>query len=1012
MRPLKLTLEGFGPYAQRQEVDFAALGAHRLFLICGPTGAGKTSLLDAICFALFGESSGEERAPGHLRSLHAAPDRATEVIFDFVQAGRHWRIRRSPAWERPKQRGEGTTAERMKVALSELIAGTPGPPVERDAEVQSRIAGILGLKAAEFRQVVLLPQGRFREVLTAEPKQRQEILRTLFRTALYERVQRELREGASAARAALREAETTLRTLLGQAGGATLAEAEAARDALRQARDTAEVARLAAEQAEAAARMAETTGLDTARRLDAAAKAQAALDAQRARQPEVAADRAQLEAARRADRLRGLLVAADQARDEAQRETEERNDATQRLARATEALAAAEAALADSPARDAAITAAQAEAQRLAALAALAIEAEVAAQQAADRAADAMQAARGLARAEAAATSAQIAADAAAATLDAQEKLAAQRPHRALLRDEAGRRLAAGNALAKAVIALAGAAARHAREATALAAATTEAGQARAAREAAAAALAADHAAALAEALRPGDPCPVCGSPHHPAPARLRDAGLPDLDAAMQAEHAAETRRDAARQRCQQAETALRLAEQAEATARAALGEGAENAEALATAATDAETALVKAQQAEARLPSCRAALAEARGTQAAAQAALTAAKRADDTARIAAAAAAATRDERRRQLPEGAADAATLRHQAAAAKRQAEDQAKALQQDRDARSTAQAEHAARSEAEAGAASRAAAAEQRRQQGFDALGEGARREGFATTRDLRAALLDPAQQDALAATIGAFERDLAALEDHAARTATQAAGLAAPDLATLQAAHQAAIAGRQAAAEAAARAAEQLAAREQLLAQVIAAATARDAALAGHALRQDLSDLANGDGTGLNFEGYVLSGLLDEALEAANRRLAAMLDGRYAIRRREERERANAAAGLDIEVLDRWNMQPRPAATLSGGEGFCASLALALGLAETVAAHAGAQQLDALFVDEGFGSLDPETLDTAIGVLEGLQAGDRMVGVISHVAELQERIPARLEVTAGRAGSRATFRFG
>ena len=127
---------------------------------------------------------------------------------------------------------------------------------------------------------------------------------------------------------------------------------------------------------------------------------------------------------------------------------------------------------------------------------------------------------------------------------------------------------------------------------------------------------------------------------------------------------------------------------------------------------------------------------------------------------------------------------------------------------------------------------------------------------------------------------------------------------------------------------------------------------------------------------GLNFEGYVLSSLLDEALSAANRRLAGMLGGRYAIRRREERERRTAAAGLDIEVLDRWNAQPRPAATLSGGEGFCASLALALGLAETVAAHAGARQLDALFIDEGFGTLDAETLDTAIGVLEGL-AGRR-----------------------------------
>jgi exonuclease SbcC len=137
-----------------------------------------------------------------------------------------------------------------------------------------------------------------------------------------------------------------------------------------------------------------------------------------------------------------------------------------------------------------------------------------------------------------------------------------------------------------------------------------------------------------------------------------------------------------------------------------------------------------------------------------------------------------------------------------------------------------------------------------------------------------------------------------------------------------------------------------------------------------------------------------------------------MLGGRYLVRRREARERGQRTAGLDIEVVDHWNLQPRPAATLSGGEGFCASLALALGLAETVAAHAGARQLDALFVDEGFGTLDAETLDTAIGVLEALQAGDRLVGVISHVGELRERVAARLEVTPGRHGSTAAFRVG
>ncbi len=1012
MRPLRLALDGFGPYAERQEVDFAALGTHRLFLICGPTGAGKTSLLDAICFALFGESSGEERRPGHLRSLHAAPERPTKVTFDFVQTGRHWRIHRQPAWERPKQRGEGTTSERMKVALWEVTDGVVGPPVEREAEVTARIQDLLGLKAAEFRQVVLLPQGRFREVLTADPRQRQEILRTLFKSALYARIQAELREGANRARAATKDAETELRTLLSQAEGTTMEEAEASRGALRAVRDAAEATRLGAEQTETEARAAEMAGLDATDRLAAAQKAQAELDAQRAQEAEVGEDRAKLEAARRADRLGGLLVAADLAHEEAQGAARERDRAAERHAAAIEALASAEAALGDAAARDQAIATTQEAAQRLEALAGLAVEAEAAAKEASRCETAATQATRKVVAAETAVASAQAALDTAAAALDGQEKLSAQRPHRTLLRDEAARRLTARKAHATAATALTEAASTRMHAATALRQATEAAKQACAAREAAAAAHDADHAAALALTLFPGDPCPVCGSSHHPSPARPQDGTLPDLAVATQAEKAAETRREEARQSAQGVETALRLAEQAEATARSALGEAAADHDALAAELVAAGGALREAWQAEAALPACRTTLTGAREQLVKAQAAFSEAQRTVDAARLAFATAAATRDERHRLLPEGSADGASLSNQADACKRQADALTMALRQDREARSAAQAEQAAGNEAATTAAERAAAAGARRQRASNTLADSARQEGFATPDELRESLLEPPRQDELAAKIETFAHDLAALADRAATTAREAEGLATPNLDALKDAYEAATVQRRSAAENAARAAEQLAARERLLAEITEAAAVHDLALAEHALRQDLSDLANGDGAGLNFEGYVLSGLLDEALAAANRRLTPMLGDRYALRRREEPERANAAAGLDIEVVDRWNMQPRPAATLSGGEGFCASLALALGLSETVAAHAGARQLDALFVDEGFGSLDPETLDTAIGVLEGLQTGDRLVGVISHVGEMRERIVARLEVAPGRAGSRLAFRFG
>ena len=238
MRPLKLTMEGFGPYAARQELDFADLAPHRLFLICGPTGAGKTTLLDAICFALFGESSGAERQATHLRSLHATPDRPTEVTLEFHAAGQTWLIRRSPAWDRPKQRGTGTTTEGAKQALWQ----PGGTPLEKDKEVAARIHELLGLSAAEFRQVVLLPQGRFRELLVAKPEARQDILRTLFRTAFYARVQQALKDDAAAARQARRDAEFLLAALLARAGASSAETAAETRPALAAALAAAEAA--------------------------------------------------------------------------------------------------------------------------------------------------------------------------------------------------------------------------------------------------------------------------------------------------------------------------------------------------------------------------------------------------------------------------------------------------------------------------------------------------------------------------------------------------------------------------------------------------------------------------------------------------------------------------------------------------------------------------------------------------------------------------------------------------
>jgi exonuclease SbcC len=164
-----------------------------------------------------------------------------------------------------------------------------------------------------------------------------------------------------------------------------------------------------------------------------------------------------------------------------------------------------------------------------------------------------------------------------------------------------------------------------------------------------------------------------------------------------------------------------------------------------------------------------------------------------------------------------------------------------------------------------------------------------------------------------------------------------------------------------------------------------------------------------GNALNLTFQRYVLRTLLDDVVEEANARLSLMSRGRYALQRSIVLADARKAGGLELEVFDSYTGVPRPVGTLSGGESFLASLALALGLSDVVQAYAGGMRLDTILVDEGFGTLDPEALELAMRALVDLQSGGRLVGIISHVPELKERIGARLEVIPGERGSRAVF---
>ena len=156
----------------------------------------------------------------------------------------------------------------------------------------------------------------------------------------------------------------------------------------------------------------------------------------------------------------------------------------------------------------------------------------------------------------------------------------------------------------------------------------------------------------------------------------------------------------------------------------------------------------------------------------------------------------------------------------------------------------------------------------------------------------------------------------------------------------------------------------------------------------------------------MRLSAYVLAHRLTQVVAAANERLARMSDQRYSLEHTGKRGAGETRGGLSLLVRDDWSGEARDPATLSGGETFVVSLALALGLADVITQEAGGADLDTLFVDEGFGSLDADTLDDVMDTLDGLRDGGRVVGVVSHVAEMQTRIPSQLRVTKGRDGSR------
>ncbi|QKE84725.1 AAA family ATPase [Arthrobacter sp. NEB 688] len=994
MRIHRLQVQAFGPFADRVDVDLDAASAAGLFLVHGPTGAGKTSLLDAVCFALYADVPGS-RSRRSLRSDHAGPEVPPEVVLEATVAGRRLRITRSPEWYRPKRRGEGTTRVQPSVVLEEHRAGRWEAVSTRHDEVADVVLDLLGMGLQQFATVVLLPQGEFARFLRAEPDVRRELLQRLFDIRVFADVEAWLAEARRTGAAALDTARSALDADLLRLADAleplVTADADTGLDAgpleeLPQrlaavaadlterltsslaALDVAEGAETAAQQA-----LADGRALAAARARGEAARAR--LEALEAAAPEHDVRTARLEAAERASTLRGHLAALERLEREV---TGLERSTAQARARVED--------VGTDPLGDGAA----ALAERVAGL----DDTVAAVARHADAAHDlALALADGGRRAETlgarheqllldlpAAREAASGADAEVTRLSVEGARTAdlvvavgEEERRLALLDEVAADEAAAAALAPEVLAARDALSARLAELIDLRQRRLD-----------------EMAAELAAGLAEGEPCPVCGGTEHPRPARTSDPVTPEQLA--RTEDAVE----AARAALARLETRTGALETAVRTRREVLaGADRPTVEAARAAALDE---LARARAAEQRLAEATAEQARARS----------------EADRLAA------------SLEQTATALAALDERLAEVTEEAETVRRRLAADVEAHAVCpcgggdlahhRSVHRLLLDLATGEDALVAARE-RRAEAASALDAALAEAGFPTLADASAALLTVAETDRLRDLVLAHDRDRTAaratLEDP---DVVAALAVPAPDLDALHDAHAAArravLAGTSAhdVLERAGRALDRLRpALEQQAAHV-------DGLAQRHARVRDLADTVGGTGGDNTFRmrlsAFVLAARLEKVATLANERLAVMGAGRYLLEHSDDRAARGAKSGLGLKVLDQWTGRVRDTATLSGGEAFMASLALALGLADAVREEAGGLDLGTLFVDEGFGSLDDDSLEQVVSVLDGLREGGRAVGVVSHVADLRSRISHQVVVTKGVSGSGVTVRAG
>lgn len=880
MRPERLRISAFGPYAGEEDVDFSVLENHTLFLICGPTGAGKSTILDAMCYALYGKTSGAVRSGEDLRSNYVGYDRKTYVEFDFAIGDRHYRIYRSPTQLLERQKGDRSkpVEHKGKADFYEIDEEGKEKAHITSKGVDSAVEKLLGVGLEQFRQIILLPQGDFRKLLLADSSDRQKIMEQLFQTGIYLAFEKKLQEETQKLKTEYSRGELQRTTLL------ETCRSESEEELEKQAETNEKILK----EKETEFMQADKEQQVFLRAYDEANVLHGAF--LRLETAETALKRME-EKKKEKEELRGHIKMI-RAAQSVTKEWSEAVNAKKQQRTAAETL---EKAAADLPVKEKA----KAEAEQVLAL----FEKEKPKQKERIEMKGKLEQYRNPSRSYGTAKREverlagiyavkQKEAERLREQVSAAEKKAAEDKKNWLCRN---RIFMEGQAFV------------------------------------------------LAEKLTDGQPCPVCGSLSHPAPAAAGEDRITEKDV-----------KDAERQ--------MHLSENAEKKIRHEAE--AYQAKELAAAKESADKAMTVLSELEKNLPATyRDSLALEKEIK-------------DLETRILSFEKSLEQAEEKRKNAETIYQA--LKEQKELLEKQAGEFLKVSEEKNRILKIKVAEA-----------------------------------GFTDWFECSRYMKEVPQLEAYENDLKIYDQSVHVEEEKIKGEKEKTAGKTKPDMNDWNEKRLKLLESMKRFAAEKAEKETELKKQKETLKKLYQLKETQKEISEKYSLVAHLWEIAQGKETGINLERFVLGALLDAVTEKANLRLMEMSSSRYELlRKRGERADARKTAGLDLEVYDANTGRARPAATLSGGETFLASLSLALGLADVVQEYAGGVHLDAMFIDEGFGSLDSESLDLAMKTLQELKGQNRLIGLISHVGGLEERIPAKLRVTKTQTGSTAAFEVG